>query len=316
MVHRISDLLSFPRLAVGLSAVVIGISCAAYAGYTDLLSATVFLLFTMCVQLYSHVKGCQMNMRRAKEMNSESQIFSKELLTLPYDRILSEVASAFVILGAMLWLTLVAMTGWWMVIMGIAVAALLAAYIRFSRPMLGSVARIIPVFLFFGPLVVICTTLIETLHLEPNAALEWSEIGPAITLSIGSGSLACNVWLSKSYASHKDATPDGWDGVSNSFGLGSIRILYFIFNILFLLSSLAFYFLFRYPNFAVSTIIPILIFIGNCVILYQMSTYPYDRLSTLYHRNLIHIIINAASYWIVFSWIGDEQQTVRIIFGG
>lgn len=217
-------------LMLGIGSVFAGTACAALRGNAEYLPATLCLLFTVFAQLSGNLYYRSVDVYNSLGANVDSLI--RKGKTQPGDSMLKEGSQGMLFLAAMCGLCIAGMSGAWILVVGVFVFGIAWLQVGGSHPLLRSPYGIIGSFLLFGPVCVICTSLIQSMH-EAEEPLNWFDITPSLYMGIVMGLMAVNSTIMHGYATFLTDLRNSKMTFVTKFGRKATRIVFLINSIVY-----------------------------------------------------------------------------------
>lgn len=182
---------ALPTLWLGAASATIGTAAAAAHGNIEPVIAVVCVLFAIFAQCTSNILHRYYDEKNGYGENRTDRMVVTDEGNLSLMFILKEAVKVSGILTATAGLALLAMAGWWTLIIAAMLIAIAMINNMGKHPLSRSVLYPISTFLVFGPIGVIGTELVQSQH-SPTAFLSWWDLEPAVILSVMAGLMAVN----------------------------------------------------------------------------------------------------------------------------
>ncbi len=177
-------------LLISLACVVAGTGAAALRGNMELLPATLCLIFAVLSQLSGSFWYCYNDMK-ARHEDLDDDDAQSDIDSIPKATVLREAAIGLLIMDAIIGLALLTMAGFWVLLVGAAVAVTVFFAFAGPRPAIRTPWGVLTTFILFGPIAVIGTTLTQSGH-EANRLLNFYDVSPALYIAVVMGLMAVN----------------------------------------------------------------------------------------------------------------------------
>lgn len=189
----------FSSLLMGIGAVLAGTACASLVGQSELIPATMCLLFVIFAQQGANFYYRYLDLTRNSGGDIDRRIITKDKTA--GSTFLKECAIAMFLLALMVGFTIASMGGWWTIVVGIFV--FFAAWLTCggSNPLLRTPFGVVCSFILFGPVCVIGTCLLQIVH-EANERTVWTDLIPSLYMSVVIGLMCINATLLYGYANY------------------------------------------------------------------------------------------------------------------
>lgn len=257
-------------IMMGIGAVLAGTACAALRGNTEVLPATLCIIFVIFAQLagnfsyryfdVSHSCGTEIDNMIAKHSTRNSSYFLRE----------GSIACLF--LALMCGLALIAMGGWWVIVAGAFIAVLGWLTMSGNLPLLRTPYGIICPFILFGPMCVIPTSLLQSMH-EATEPLNWFDITPSLYMSIVIGLMCVNATMLYSYSNYYLDKRNSKDTFVATCGRKVTRIVFIVNCILYTAVSVTMCLMLNLPLNGLDMVPSTLCFILDIYIWWQMKNH-------------------------------------------
>ena len=176
-------------LWIGVAAVIAGWAAAIAHGNFMFLPAVMCLVFCVFGQLFSNFTHRYFDDKHDYGENRRDGIHYCEDLDRPVSFVLSEAMKVTGVIAAMAGLWLLAFAGWWAIIIAIVIGICVALTNLGPYPMSQSSLYPVMTFLFFGPIAVIGTCIIQSEH-SAEHIVSWWDLEPGVVLGCMVGLMA------------------------------------------------------------------------------------------------------------------------------
>lgn len=299
-------------LMMGAGSVMAGTACAALRGNTEYLPATLCLIFVIFAQLsanfyyqyYDETNRCGNNIDNRIHNNSSRQAFP----------LLKECSIGMFFLAVMTGMSLIAMSGWWVMAMGVFVILFGWLACGGSTPLLRTPYGIICSFVIFGPVGVISTSFIQSMH-ESTEPLNWHDITPSLYMSIVIGLMCVNSTLLYGYSTYLTDLRNSKESFVTVCGKKATRIL-FLFNGFAYTGVTVFMCMSLHLNLDGLDMIPsALCLLVDIYIWWKMRTLPRYQLPTLIDVGNFNVLLMGLLSFLIFELTGTPDDSQLTFFG-
>lgn len=307
---------NLPTLMLGVGSVLAGTGAAAIRGNMDILAASICLLFVVFAQLaanfghyYLEVGRYYDNLPRPKlrECKWYGNLFAV--------RVFREASFVSMIMVGMLGLTIMTMAGspWWVLISGIIVAGVNLLLLLGKRPLFGTPWAVVCTWIVFGPVGVLCTSLLQVQHKAPTL---WSyfDISTGIFLGPAMGLLACNAYLIYAYFANVVDPGHNPRSITHKIGMKGVQWLYFINGLLQLLMMFFQVSYFDFPRPEIAIVPSFLAFALNTYIFINMRRAPVGELVHLSMLTKINVLMTGLLTLLFWWYIGAPDDSLKVLF--
>lgn len=304
--------LRFSSLMMGIGAVLGGTACAALYGLTEVLPASLCIIFTAFAQMagnmsyryydVTHPAGMDRNSRSVNENRKAPGVFLKEGAV---------VCSMIAIMCS---LAIVTMGGWWTIIAGVFVVALGWLGMAGNPPLLRTPSGILLPFILFGPVCVICTSLLQVQHDNP-APLSWCQIVPALYMSIVIGLMCVNATMLYSYANFYHDRRVGKETFVAMIGRKATQTLFLVNGVVYTAVSVCMCIQLELPLNGLEMMPSVLCFILDIYIWWQMITRQRHQLQGLVDIGNFNVLLMGLLSFIIFELTGTPDLSQMTFFG-
>lgn len=299
-------------LMMGAGSVMAGTACAALRGNTEYLPATLCLVFAIFAQLsanfyylyYDESNRCGNNIDMHIRSRSQVNGFS----------MLKECSVGTMLLAIMTGMSLIAMSGWWVMAVGIFIV--IAAWIACggSTPLLRTPYGIICSFVIFGPVGVISTSFIQLLH-DTSHPISWYDITPSLYMSIVIGLMCVNSTLLYGYSTYLTDLRNSKESFATVCGRKATRIL-FLFNGIAYTGVTVFMCLSLHLDLDGLDMAPSAIcLLVDIYIWWKMRTMPRYKLATLIDVSNFNVLLMGLLSFLIFELTGTPDNSQLTFFG-
>lgn len=237
-----------PRMwTIGVGSVMTGCGAAALQANFEPIAASLCFLFVIAAQVTGNFAHNYYDEKYGFGDTLDQYIHTYRDLAYKPEAVFREAMIAGLIVCGMLGLTIAAMAGWWVLILGGVIALAVALDFCIPSPLVRTPWGIVVTFLLFGPIGVIGTSLAQSQHEAVGSIFSWHDLGPAVYLSVVAGVMACNCHLAHSYASFQKDSDNSKNTLTVRYGQAPTRTLFLI-NMLLMVGVMLALFLVYHPT--------------------------------------------------------------------
>lgn len=306
---------NLPSLWMGAGTVFAGTAAAAIRGNMEILPASLCLIFVLFVQLTSNFYHAWHEMR-----SQDESVFVRQTLNYVADnveatpvltRLLREAAVMSFMISAMVGLallTIVRVELWWWVLL---VGALIYAEIPLSHigkiKIMGTPLAMIITFLFFGPIGVFSTCMIQSQVEVTGNAWNFFDISTALYMAPASGFMALSSHYIYSYFNYKaDPNLNKWN-LTKLITPTGVELMIFVNGLLMLVLMT---WMMVQLNFVgdLFAFAPALVgFMINTLIVFRLRSVSLPEINQIYHVSVANFTLLWLLTLICFIWAGDSS---------
>lgn len=211
-----------PRLlAMGIAAVFMGSACAVVRGNLEIFSATLTLVFVIFLQLAAQFLVAYNSLHGNKSVRHKD---GSDLSTL---KVLKDISTTLLLVAATIGISLLSLSNWSALSIGVVVVALFFLGYLISSPLSKKRLAIILTFLFFGPIGVIGTSLVQSSYESPNI-FNIYDLAPSLWFCSICGLYAVNVHLIDNCREYQKDIESGVTHVKSLLSFKFCHILFWI----------------------------------------------------------------------------------------
>lgn len=203
---------------------------------------------------------------------------------------------------------LIWMSGWWVLVVGIAVMILAWFSCGGNMPLLRTQYGILISFILFGPLCVITTSLVQSSH-ETRQMYNWFDLGPAIYMSVAIGFMAANANLLYGYSSYLTDLRNSKMTFVTTYGRKATRVLFLINGLLYTAVSVLMCVNLHLDLSGLYMIPTAICFIIDIYIWWKMSHTPRYKLTKLIPLGTFNVLLMGLLSLIVFMITGVPDDS-------
>lgn len=299
-------------LFMGAATVISGTAAAALHGNLELLPAILCLIFAIFAQTAANIAHRYIDECRNAGENIDDKISGTSESGLPTSLILKEGFMSATFLAGMIGCSIATMTGWWAFAWGLLIFVL--AWAAYTGPTLIKTPwGLLITFILFGPLGVIGTSLVQSLH-EATNPLGWYDLSPALYLSGVVGLMAVNCHLTYNFSSYHQDQRNQKRTFSIVFGRKSTRVLFLANSLIWFALMLAMCVNLHPQRWGLDMIAAVISIIINGYIWNKMRTTSRHLSKQLVLLSIINITGMAITNLIFFIVTGAPDDSRMIFF--
>lgn len=213
-------------LTLSVSSVLMGTAAAVLRGNMEIFPATLALLFAVLLQISAQLFIKYYRLERGWKVTIKS-VFDVGDTSLTFTQILKESSYAFLIIAFTAGFSLIAMSGWWSLIIGFAVGICFMLGFVIKKPLYDTPWSLLLTFIIFGPIGVVGTCMLQSDH-ESISTFNLYDILPAFFTCVICGLFATNVHLIKNCIEYEEDKKNGRRTICTLHGFKTARALYWI----------------------------------------------------------------------------------------
>ena len=297
---------------MGIGCVLMGTACAALRGNTEILPATLCIIFVVLMQMGGNFHYRYYDIVHSCGTEIDSRIANRSSKESP--AILKECSFACALLAAMCGLSIATMGGVWALIVGIFTALIAWLTMGGSMPLLRTPYGIICSFILFGPICVITTSLIQSMH-EAAEPLNWFDITPSLYMSIVMGLMCVNATMLYSYSNFYSDRRNSKETVVVAIGRKPTRILFMLNSVIYTVVTIFMCLQLHLPLNGLDMLPSSLCFIIDIYIWWQMKTRPRYQLKTLVDVGNFNVFLMGLLSFLIFELTGIPDDSTLTFFG-
>lgn len=298
-------------LLVGAGCVLAGWAAATMHGNLEIFPATLCMFFAVFAQL-----SANMYSRYYDESHSLGVAIDRKISPTakkPNPILMRECGAAMFLLSIMTGLALLTMGGWWILIVGIFIIASGWLCCMGEYPLMRSPYSPLCAFVLFGPVCVIATSVIQSNH-EATETLSWFDISPALFLAPAMGLMAANSTIAYNFRDYYTHLRNSRISIVTGLGKKNARLVFLINSVIFLALMVACVIYFRFKYNGLGLIAPCISFLIYLYIWKKMKTLPRYKVGELVEIANINVFIMGLISFIVFTFTGEPDDSVKIYF--
>ena len=311
----------FPSLLIGIGAVLAGTGAAAIRGNMELLPASLCCLFAVFCQLWVHYFSAWMEMRRVGFECHQPRIKDSDEENTPLAlRVLREAMTSTLTISIMLWLTLMTMAdnGWLTILLGLllGVAIFGAGYVMNcgKHPLHETWVSGVATFIFFGPVPVIGTALVQVQHDATGGLWNYFDIEPAIYTGIAMGCLAFAIYLIFKYIQMRGYAPLAERALISSRKRSALRWGVYVSGLVMLADMVFLYFKLKFGNSILICVPAFIAFAMNAYIAFKMKNADVAELRHLKQLSCLNYFLMGLLIMIIWLVVEYPDDSIRVLF--
>lgn len=297
---------------MGTGSVLAGTACAALHGNTEILPASLCLIFVVFVQMAGNFYYRYYDITNSAN-GAATQRFaghsSKDSAS-----ILKECSFASALLAGMSGLTLAAMGGVWVLSVGIFTSLIIWLTVGGSLPLLRTPYGILCPFILFGPICVISTSLIQSMH-EASEPLNWFDITPSLYMAIVMGLMCVNATMLYSYSSYYADKRIHKETFVATVGRKMARLVFLGNSIVCTAVTIAMCLQLHIAVNGLDMLPSAICFIIDIYIWWQMKNMPRYQLRTLVDIGNFNVLLMGLLSFLIFELTGTPDDSTLTFFG-
>lgn len=299
-------------LLMGIATVLAGTAAAGLHGNLEILPAILCMLFAVFAQGASNLAHRYMDECTNSGENIDDKISGVSESGIPTKIILKKGFISVMLITIMIGCAIATMTGWWAFVLGLII--FLIGWVTNAGPMLVRTPwSLLSTFLLFGPIGVIGTSLVQSLH-EATDPLGWYDLSPAIYIGCVMGFMTANCHIVYNFASYHADRRNSKRTFSIAFGRKAARIL-FIINVLaafFLMLSMCLNL--KPEKWGLDMIVPSISLLINIYIWWHLKSTSRNLATRLIDLSIFKLVILSGLTLIFFLVTGDPDDSHMIFF--
>jgi len=297
---------------MGIGCVLMGTACAAIHGNTEVLPATLCMIFVVFMQMAANFYYRYYDIAHSCGNAIDSRIASHS--TKEPRGILKECSFACLLLAAMCGLSIATMGGIWALIVGFFIVLIVWLTVGGSMPLLRTPYGIVCPFILFGPICVITTSLIQSMH-EATEPLNWFDITPSLYMSIVMGLMCVNATMLYSYSNFYSDRRNSKETFVAAVGRKPTRIIFMINSIIYTVVTIFMCLQLHLPLNGLDMLPSTLCFIIDIYIWWQMKTRPRYQLKSLVDVGNFNVLLMGLLSFLIFELTGTPDDSTLTFFG-
>ncbi|MDE6095877.1 MAG: prenyltransferase [Muribaculaceae bacterium] len=304
--------LRLSSLMLGIGCVLAGTACAALHGNTEILPASICLIFVVFAQMagnfyyryydLTNSPGAGISQRLEGHSAKDSAL------------ILKECSFACALLAAMSGMTIAAMGG--VLILSVGLFTSLIAWLGLggSVPLLRTPYGIVCPFILFGPICVITTSLLQSMH-EAEEPLNWFDIAPALYMSIVMGLMCVNATMLYGYANYHADRRDSKQTLAATVGRKKTRSVFLANSVVVAAISIAMCVQLNLAVNGIDFIPAVICFSLNIYIWQRMKKENDTQLRSLIDMGNFNVLLMGLISFIIYELTGAPDDSTLTFFG-
>ena len=300
-------------LLMGIATVLAGTAAAGLHGNLEILPAILCMLFAVFAQGASNLAHRYMDYRTNSGENIDDNIPRESDSGLSVGLILKEGYYSMMLLATMIGFAIATMTGWWAVVLALII--FIIGWATNAGPMLVRTPwSLLSTFLLFGPIGVIGTSLVQSLH-EATDPLGWYDLSPAVFIGCVMGLMATNCHLVYNFATYRSDLRNSKRTFSIVFGRKAARILFIIIGLSAFFLMLTMCLTLKPERWGLDMIAPSISLIINVYIWWHMKSTSRHLAVQLIDLSIFKLVILSGLTLVFFLITGDPDDSNMTFFG-
>ena len=302
----------FSSLMMGIGAVLAGTACASLSGNSELIPATLCLLFVVFAQQGANFYYRYHDMSRNSGGHIDQRIISKS--KKGSINILRECSFAMFLMALMIGFTLASMGGWWTIVIGI--FTFLAAWMTCggSNPLLRTPFGVVCSFILFGPVCVIGTCLLQVMH-ESGERIDWSYLVPSFYMAVVIGLMCINATLLYGYANYTTDLRNSKVTLVGAVGRKIGRYIFLLNGFIYTAVTVGMCLQLHLELNGVDMLPSLICLIIDIYIWWQMRTRPRYQYHQLIDLGNFNVLLMGLLSYIIFEITGKPDLSNMTFFG-
>ncbi|MDE6793179.1 MAG: prenyltransferase [Muribaculaceae bacterium] len=302
----------FSSLLMGIGGVLAGTACAALSGNSEIIPASLCMLFVIFLQQAANFYYRYHDLSRNSGGHIDQRILTKS--KKGSFNFLKEASIAMALIALMIGLTIASMGGWWTFIIGIFI--LLVAWLACggSNPLLRTPFGVICSFIIFGPVCVIGTCLLQVMH-ESTERITWSYLIPAVYMGVVMGLMSFNATLLYGYANFTTDLRNSKVTLVGAVGRRMGRIIFLINGFLYTAITIVMCLELHLDLNGVDMLPSVICLLIDIYIWWQMRTRPRYQHQQLIDLGNFNVFLMGLLSYIIFEITGTPDLSRMTFFG-
>lgn len=310
MIKNIISCMQLRSLPLGMATVMAGCAAATIHGNFEVLPAILSLLFVIFAQLSANLYHRYCDAKFSFGENIDMGIVDNG--SIPLAAALRETMLGATMIAVLLGIGIMTMTGWWVILLGIAMYTVSYFNSAGPYPLSRSPWGLLPAFLFFGPIGVIATCFIQAQY--DGVIDHYWDLRPALFLSCAIGLFAVNSQLYYNYMSRGRDINNGKHTIATDGGLRLTRWLFLINNLIIYGISFVLVFINHLPHAWGIMIIPFACVCIGIFLWIQMLRNNHKYLIAMGWVNNVCALFYSLSAFIIFYYLGLPDESALRMF--
>lgn len=300
-------------LMLGTGAALSGIACASLTGNSEMLPATLCIIFAIFAQQAGNFYYRFFDIRNQCGKDIDSRIAEKSVKT-PSFTILKECSVAMVMLSAMVGFAIASMGGWWTLPVGIFIAVAGWLSCGSSMPLLRTPFGVVCSFILFGPVCVVATCLLQVMH-ESTGRVVWTYLFPSFYMAVVIGLMCVNATIVYGYANYYNDLRNSKVTIVGALGRRNSRILFFTNGIVYTAVTVAMCLQLHLDIKGLDMMPSIICFLIDLYIWWQLRTRPRYQIEPLIDLGNFNVLLMGLMSYMVFEITGTPDLSQFTLFG-
>ncbi|MDE6577609.1 MAG: prenyltransferase [Muribaculaceae bacterium] len=302
----------FSSLLTGIGAVLAGTACASLSGNSELIPASLCIVFVVFAQLSANFYYRYVDLKRNSGTYIDHRISTKS--KKGQFNFLKECSLAMFFIALMIGLALASMGGWWTLLIGgfIFVAAWLTC--GGSTPLLRTPFGAVSSFILFGPVCVIGTCMLQVVH-ESIGRINWSYIIPAVYMGVVIGLMSFNATMLYGYANYTTDLRNSKVTLVGAVGRRWGRIIFLLNGFLYTAITVIMCLQLNLELNGVDMLPSVICLFVDIYIWWQMRTRPRYQYAQLIDLGNFNVFLMGLLSYIIFEITGHADLSQMSFFG-
>lgn len=302
----------FSSLMMGIGGVLAGTACASLSGNSEVIPATLCILFVILAQQAGNFYYRYYDMTRKSGGHIDSRIVKKEKKSSI--NVLRECSIGMALLALMISFPIVSMGGWWTILLGVFIFLTGWLACAGSNPLLRTPFGVVCSFILFGPVCVIGTCLLQLVH-ESKGHIDWTYLVPAIYMGVVIGLMCINATLLYGYANFTTDLRNSKVTLVGAVGRRIGRYIFLINGFLYTAITIVMFLQLHLELNGVDLIPSIVCLLIDIYIWWQMRTRPRYLYYQLIDLGNFNVFLMGLLSYIIFEITGKPDLSHMTFFG-
>lgn len=300
-------------LTLSVSSVLMGTAAAVLRGNMEIFPASLALLFAVLLQISAQLFIKYYRLERTKKVTLE-EVFDVDDTAMTSTQILKESSYAFLIITFTVGFSLMTMSGWWALIIGLAVGVCFLLGFVIKKPLCDTPWSLLLTFIIIGPIGVVGTCMLQSDH-ESISTFNLYDMLPAFFTCVICGLFATNVHLIKNCIEYEEDRQNVRRTICTLHGFKTVRVLYWISAIgITTVCWIACYVL-NLHNLALEVIVPVITLGLNGIIASKIKEHTTrQELLKLQTWSILIMLAFSLNCFVMFWIIGVPDDSTLYIF--
>lgn len=299
-------------LLTGIGAVLTGTACASLTGNSELIPASLCILFVVFAQLGSNFYYRYLDISRQYGGYIDTRIRNKS--NKAASNILKECSIGMFLIAGTIGLTAAGMGGWWTLLLGAFI--IIAAWLTFggSNPLLRTPFGVFCSFILFGPVCVIGTCLLQVVHENINH-IDWNYMIPSVYMGVVIGLMSINATMLYGYANYTTDLRNSKVTFVGAIGRKYSRIVFLLNGFLYTAITVVMCIQLHLDLNGLDMLPSVICLLIDIYIWWQMRTLPRYQYHQLIDLGNFNVFLMGLLSYIIFEITGTPDLSHMRFFG-